>query len=378
MHENTINRVFDISTLIDGNFERDIWKMDTSHISILKKFILNSKEPKIILKEVDENRYRFFNPSLIKNERDPGYSQGAITQYIRILCFYNLISFKDIIALGCKNWKCVMQKMMEGKINLKDFNKTPESYLIENFKNITESIKKQINSENKIIRENAIRILSTMEVFINYKNSDYSREIKIDNFNEFLREYPFHIKNPKVNGDPHGYIEELNNWMKLFDYCEQILEDILGLRKEDEKVNDEVFGKIDFTGYGYIGEYLFNEYLNSKKEEHEWVSIKDKYSPYDFKVGEICIEVKTPTNKRNKVSFNLSWNEYVHHQSRKEKYKIYYIDGVYNLDVKKLLLEGIRDFEKLVSENQIAFKEISYKELREYRLAPKGYWVSEK
>lgn len=369
--------MFNISKLINGSFKREIWKMDTSHFSILQKFLLNSNEKKIILNEVGDNRYQFFNPQIIKRENDPGYSNGAIGQYIRILLFYGVIDYVQITKLNCSSWTCVIKEIIEGNVNLKEFGKDPESYLLDNFNEIANGIKEQLNSDNEMIRLNAIKITSTMETFINYKNSSFAKELKVENFNQFLREYEYEIDAIRPDGSDDGYIDELKNWMKMYDYCEEILRFLL----EDKTTRDDVedpFGKIDFSGYGYVGEYIYNEYLRSKGIEHEWVSIKDKYSPFDFKVEQDWIEVKTATNKRNKISFNLSWNEYIQHQAKKERYKILYIDGIYNIDIKKIMRSGVNDIDQLIIDNDIVFHEITYNEIRDYRFAPKGYWVTEK
>ncbi len=369
--------MFDISKLINKNFKREIWKMDTSHFSILQKFLLNSNNKKIDVNEVSNNRYQFFNPTLIKRDSDPGFSKGAIGQYIRILVFYNVISHNVIESLKCSSWSCVFEEMLNGNLNMEVFGKEPESYLIDNFNEISFSIKEQVNSENQMIRLNAIKILSTMETFINYKNSPLAKELKVENFNKFLREYEYEIDAIRPDGSDEGYIDELKNWIKMYDYCEELLNSLLGSESTSDEIEDS-FGKIDFTGYGYIGEYIYNEYLERNNIDHKWVSVSDKYSPYDFQVEDNWVEVKTATNKRNKISFNLSWNEYIHHQAKKEKYKILYIDGVYNIDIKKIIRNGIQNLDLLMQENEIIFHELTYKEIREYRFAPKGYWVSEK
>ncbi len=369
--------MFDISKIINNDFEREVWKMDTSHYSILQKFLLNSTQNIIDLKEVGDNRYQFFNPSVIKRKEDPGFSMGAITQYARVLVFYNVLSYKDLVNLNCKSWKCVIAEMLEGNVKLTNNNINPEAYLLDNFVDIRNSILEQINSDNDLIRNNAVKILSTMETFINYKNSKYAEDLKVENFNTFIRNYEYDIKAPKPNGTDEGYIDELKNWMKMYDYCEEILTSLF--KDENEAIiSEEAFNSIGFSEYGYVGEYVYNEYLKMKNIDHEWVSSKDKYSPYDFRVEEDWVEVKTASNKRKKISFNLSWNEYIQHQAKKERYKILYIDGIYNIDLKKIIRNGINDINKLISEYDITFKEITYSELRDYHLSSKGYWVTEK
>lgn len=367
---------YNIENIINKEFEREIWKMDTSHFSILIKFLTNSTNTNITIKKIADNRFQFIEPSFIKRENDPGFSQGAILQYIRVLTFYNVINHKDIEKLNCNSWKCVFDEMLDGNIKLTNFDENIENYLINNIDSISKAIKEQAKSNSKIIFKNSIKILSTMETFLNYKNSPYSRDLKASSFNDFLNNYEFTTKGIRPNGDDEGYIDELKNWLKMYDYCEELFKIILEL--DTSSSIEDAFASIDFSGYGYLGEYIVDKYLEEKKITYEWVSIKNKYSPFDFKADDMILEVKTPTTKRNKISFNLSWNEYIQHQSKKEKYKILYVDGVYNIDLKKVMKNGINDINGFILENDINIHEIEYKEIRDYRFASKGYWVSEK
>ncbi len=381
MQTNSTNKeYYDVSSLIEGDFSRKIWKMDTSHYSILEKFLNKSNENKIKIEKTRENKYKFINPDILnKRDKNGAFASRTIEQYIRILIFYDVVDYKEIENLKLIKWNELIERIINGEINLTIKSIDSESYLLNNLDKIVNSIKGQLKSENKNIREDAIKILSTMEIFLNYKNSDFSNSLSIKTFKEFLSHYDFDIKKSKSGGSGEGYINELKNWIKMYDYSEKLLLSLLG--KEQVILDDDQqqpFMSVDFTGYGYLGEYLFNELLNHEGIEHEWISQKDKYAPYDFKSNENYIEVKTATTKRNKISFNLSWNEYIQHQAKKDKYKICYIDGVYNLDIKKVIRFGIGNFKKLINENEIVFKEIEYDELKNYKLSSKGYWVTEK
>ncbi len=378
MHENTKIK-YDISKLIQGEIKRKFWKLDTSHYSILKKFLPNHNEGLILLNPVNEDNKSFdiISPHIINKKDKSDFGISTISQYIRILLFYNVIDYEEIIKINPKSWVDLIRKIAKDGIVIKYSSIEVKDYLKNNKHKIVKAIKDKINCSNKLIRKETIKFLVNMEIFLNFTSSLEEYKFNEEGFIDFLENYAYDVIEIDKN-----YPDELANMMQMYEYTKEIFNLLLNTSSVEigENINYlESDEDIDFEGFGYVGEYIYNEYLRKNtREKFEWTANKEKYSPYDFKVGDKYIEIKTPTKNRSKISFHLSWNEFKKHELEKERYIIYFIDGVYNLELKHFFANEINDINKFMKEKNITLKRILYNEIKDLNFFPKGYWVKEK
>lgn len=197
--------------------------MDTSHYSILEKFLRYSQHPQIRV-DFYKDRYDIINPSIVV-KRSNHVASATMRQYAQILVFYGLIDFDIIKNNRCKNWKEVLDLMVDGEFDLPFYSMSCDRYLRENVEYISMNIKKILNSNIEFVKETVIKILSTMEIFLNYKNWSSVSVFVEDDFDRYINSYPWKINlSNKSNGK---YKSEYTNWKDMFSFSEKLLAELL-------------------------------------------------------------------------------------------------------------------------------------------------------
>lgn len=385
--------VWDVSKLIKGDFEREVWKMDTSHMFILKSFLKNDNNGKIKIQKIGEE-YEFLQPKVLNKNGKSKYGRSAVHQYLRILTFYNVIDHDTWIKNDIKSRDSMVTHAVKYGLDIKP-NTDAMQYLRENSFEIFENIKKvlqfgsEVSGSNKLLRDDFIKITTTAEFVLNYKN-EFERSSKktiekyFDNYKQFTNT---EIKK-RGKDSSENYITSYKDYIAVSYFFEKMFACLI---LKDKKVIKDLWSNIDdvnydFGTYGYFGEVLVNKMLSEENDEEDavitWQSQIVKTAPYDFKVdkpnNELFVEVKTKVASNPKIAFQLSGNEHKIYNEHEDNYKIYYVDGIYNLKNLEEILDLKGSAEEFIKKNNIDVKILGYQELKDLSYVPKGFWVREK
>ncbi len=183
MQTNIINKYFIIEK--DGEKLLRIHKMGTSHREALKRFIVDEEKYKVnTYNQVNTNDSSLFLRMLINPKENDG-SRSAVTylQYIKVLVFYGIINYENIIDKG--GFSEVEKQIENGTLDLEVpiMNKS-------NFKQIYNfipgNITNQIFCEDDKISWNAIGFLNSIILYNAFKVKDL--DINEQNLNLILKE----------------------------------------------------------------------------------------------------------------------------------------------------------------------------------------------
>lgn len=366
------NCKYNINDIIPKNWEREIWKMDTSHFHILSTIINDTNKGKLKLIE-NEKKFKFEEPVVINGQKD-FFAKNTCGQYLRILVFYGVIDYNILLENNINNWDSFRSYCVNNEIIITteiDF----EEYLKNNISKIAKNIMNIISLDN-FISKDALKILSTAEFFLNYK--DHAVELNLKEIVGYFYNYELKIKQAKINSDINSIFGEYLLYIKTFSYFDALFEE-LGCYERVDKISEEIEEfELDFEGIGYLGELIVDRFLKEKYTKVDWVSRRNKRSNHDFKADDDYIEVKTTTNNRKIISFNLSWNEYILQQNNKYNYFVYYVDGIYKLDNPvKEIVNNINNIIDFVEKNEINIERIDNSLLSKFQFVQKGFWVKE-
>lgn len=367
--------------------------MDTSHISILKKFLKHDNEGKIIMEKIGD-RYNILQPDIKFTDDDPSFSYGAIQQYLKILVFLNIIDHKFLIENDIQTAQKFVDEVAEKGIEIKQYVDFID-YLTKEFINITNNIKTVLQYDlNNDVRASFVKNLyidsmSTIEFVLNFKSiyNEYTEKTVAEHFLNYELTTGNKIVERRAS-KLRSYIKAYKDVRLLIDFYEYIFDAAL---ERDVKVVDELKAFVsakdfDFGIYGHLGEILVNKILIEENTDTDtkviWQSEIRSRSPYDFKIeepeSEKYIEVKTKTSYIPKISFQLSYNEWQIYDSHRDNYLLYYVDGIYRLDDFDKITDLKGSTKEFLRENQIEIKILKEKELNDLDYSNKGYWVSEK
>lgn len=362
---------FNLNSLKGFDQNRKIWVMDTSHHHILNAILNETNDGFLTAKDYNGDRTCFISPIVTNNGKE-GFGDNTFNQYIRILIFFGIVDYKILIENNIKNWKNFNEYIIKNGIEIKPYKDFKE-YLSKNVSNIAKNIKEILLLDN-FISKDANNILSTIEFFLNYKDS--AEEISVPEIVEYFKNYSLGISQLKSNSDINSIHGEFSIYIKLIEFYERLIYELMGISVD--AIEDPFDFQLDFEGYGYLGELIINFLLRDRYNEIDWVSKRDKRSNHDFKADGDYIEVKTSATKKAKVAFNLSWNEYVLQQNNKDNYYIYYVDGLYNVkEPEKTIMKFLNNMEEFVKQNNIKIEIIDSRMLKKYEMVSKGYWISE-
>lgn len=395
MSTNLTNKL-NISSLFNKE-ELVIWKMDTSHRSILEKFInintIKSKKIKFLSskKNIDCTTkfiIIFFDNNNNEIHRTKEQAFTTTRQYAEILVMYGLIpiTFKK---MNKTEW---FTSISNNKISFDNKWDDYTQYLENNIDNVVSRFKEMISLESKnFFYENLYGFLSLMEVAVNFFYNDYENLSRI-NFHSYLSKYKKDIyfsknRNSKITEKNRGDLwNDIKNAGILIPFILRVLNN-LGIKNNNvsnDKNLPNPFAKEE-TIYGDIGEKIVYQLLCQKHKSVSHKSISEKYLNYDIKINKDIkkfVEVKTKMGyKKGKTTFQMSENEFKLLKNRTKDYLLYYVNNLPSCEklnkIIKDLLEG-KKIENLIEENHIDIKCIDgEKLLSKYEFNSKGYWVRE-
>lgn len=370
------NCKYNISKLLPDDSKRTMWIMDTSHYHILSTILNDTNNGILRLEETKDGQFKITHPIVVNGQKD-AFAENTVGQYLRILIFYGVIDYKVIVDNGIKTTKEFRKFCLENDIEIKKYHDFT-IYLKENLKEIAKGIKEIIKLDN-FLSTDALKILSTAEFYLNYK--DHADKMSINEIEGYFYNCELKPSLGKSNSKVESIHGEFLLYMKTLDYFDVLFAE-LDCRQNitsEEKENEVEFDNLDFEGIGYLGELIINQYLKTEYEIVDWVSRRNKRSNHDFKADEDYIEVKTTSASRSATSFNMSWNEFTLQQTNRNNYYIYYVDGIYKLKKpEKEIVENLENIKQFIDKNEISVEKIDSKKLTEkFLLIPKGYWVRE-
>lgn len=349
-----------------------IWKMDTSHHSILKNFkkIKSSYFSLSRIGNLSNNKFKISNGEFTNSKGNEKLSFSAVHQYIRVLVFFNILNKDEIgkfsTLTNMINSLCDSNKSLN--LNKTFLEKNEIDYISTEFPNIIKNIEELLLSDYGVFSKATLKIIKMAKFFLEIKresNNDIEQvKIKLEKFtmNNNIKE-----KNKK------GYIDEYKNQYRYLDYYEIIIDSLY--KKKFSKEIEISYIKDSFEGIGLAGEIIAFKYLQQKDEKNiVWESQKNKYSPIDFKTKNYFYEVKATSTLSAKESFHWSKNEY-NFAKNNSNYKIIFIQNLTIQKVKNII-------KKYLNKKQIVFNKLLIREIKvddlfgdSFKLSSKGYWV---
>lgn len=224
MQTNTINKYF--VTEENGKNLLRIHKMGTSHREALKRFIIDEEKYKVnTYKQVNTNGDSLFLRMLINpSENNDSRSVSAYLQYIKVLVFYGIIKYEDVIVRG--GFKEIKKQISSGTLDLEVpiMNKS-------NFKQIYNfipgNITNQIFCSDEKISWNAKSFLNSIILYDLFKKKGL--DINIQNLEFILKEKNWTVVGSKRQEFEHIKVIEVLNAFKdgPFDYDDDFFTGIL-------------------------------------------------------------------------------------------------------------------------------------------------------
>lgn len=367
--------------LVKINFDEIplFWNIDTSFTSCLSFMKSLGVGSLVILSNKDNEVDNKGVVYPIIGDTNKPKAKSTIIQYIRIGILFDIFEYQ--IEDNYKSHNDFFYKVKNNKLELK-FKKifleahSIVDYVYDNIKNIIDNWKHitLLKESNAIINDTKDLIFDLILYSWIRKNNKEEREV----FN--------YLKNRtrKKLTVSSQIMTSYNQCLYLVDCIDQFLYD----KPEINEFNK--YNQAKEKIIGYAGEFIFDLFArNISKYKNKipyeklkkvpfknivWESVNKPKSPYDFKIDNTFIEVKSTTTNLQKTKFILSSNEWYHITEHP--------DSSYVCHIKNIKPENI-DFSNQLNNikllDELTFKFLDYSSLNEdYFFNERGFYVNQK